>query len=126
MPGVHDGAPVVMLHDPPTVPPVDEQSAPLQHSGGRGDACVVHIRPGWHPPSESHRQPCVPTMHVVGAPEAAPGSASALPLPLPASSPLLWSPPQAARNATSTSVRMGVQSMVHENSLKKLSLFVLN
>src|SRR5215471_12143470 len=72
IPGVHDGAPVTMLHVAPTEPPVDEQSVPLQQSGGRGDICGVHVRPGSQPPVESQRQPWLPTMHVVGAPEPAP------------------------------------------------------
>jgi hypothetical protein len=89
-----------MLHVAPTVPPEDEQSEPLQQSGGRGDACGVHVRPGAQPPVESQRQPWLPTMHVVGAPEAAPPFAST-PSPL-------WWPPQAAMNAMRRSVRIGL------------------
>src|SRR3954463_6244827 len=73
MPGVHDGAPVGALQVAPTVPPVDVQSDPLQQRFGSGDACGVHVRSGAQPPVESQRQPWVPTMHVVGAPEDAPG-----------------------------------------------------
>src|ERR1051326_8805561 len=72
IPGVHDGAPVTMLHVAPTVPPVGVQSDPLQQRLGRGDGCGVHIRPGSQPPVEAQRQPWLPTMHVVGAPEPAP------------------------------------------------------
>src|SRR5438874_1992305 len=57
IPGVHDGAPVTMLHVAPTVPPVFVQSEPLQQRFGRGDGCGVHIRPGSQPPVESQRQP---------------------------------------------------------------------
>src|SRR6476469_5567728 len=77
MPGVHDGAPVGALQVAPTVPPVDEQSEPLQQRGGTGDGCGVHVRSGAQPPVESQRQPWVPTMHVVGAPEPAPGLSGA-------------------------------------------------
>src|SRR5437868_13875290 len=109
IPGVHDGAPVTMLHVAPTVPPEDEQSAPLQQRFGRGDICGVHVRGGAQPPVESQRQPWLPTMHVVGAPEPAPGFASP--------PPVLW-PPQAAMNATRTSVRIGSQSMMPEKRLR--------
>jgi hypothetical protein len=37
MPGVHDGAPVVALQVPPTVPPTLVQSVPLQQRFGRGE-----------------------------------------------------------------------------------------
>src|SRR5262245_62408955 len=82
MPGVHDGAPVGALQVAPTVPPVDVQSDPLQQRSGRGDGCGVHIRPGAHIPTESQRQPWVPTIHVVGAPAPAPPLASPFPPPL--------------------------------------------
>src|SRR5215470_11304199 len=71
MPGVHDGAPETALQLFPTVPPEDEQSDPLQQRSGRGWVWGVHVRLGAQPPVESHRQPWLPTMHVVGAPEAA-------------------------------------------------------
>src|SRR5512140_2080826 len=99
MPGVHDGAPVGAPHVPPTVPPEDEQSGPLQQRFGLGDIWGVHVRPGSQPPVESQRQPWVPTMHVVGAPEEAPGP----PSPFPPSEVPPWCPPQPAatkRNAT--------------------------
>src|SRR5438094_952270 len=100
IPGVHVGAPVTMLHVPPTGPPEGEQSDPLQQRFGRGGVCGVHVWPGAQLPVESQRQPWLPTMHVVGAPEPAPGFASS---PLPS----LWWPPQAAMNATRRSVRIG-------------------
>src|SRR5262245_2849928 len=107
IPGVHDGAPVTMLHVPPTVPPVGEQSDPLQQTSGSGGVCGVQVSPGAQPPVESQRQPWLPTMHVVGAPEPAPGFVS---------SPL-W-PPQPAMNATRRSVRIGSQWMWLEKKLR--------
>src|SRR5678810_315253 len=77
MPGVHDGAPEGALQVSPTEPPADVQSDPSQQRSGRGDVWGVHVRPGSQPPVESQRQPRVPTMHVVGAPEAAPMPPSA-------------------------------------------------
>src|SRR5260221_8433757 len=84
MPGVHDGAPVTMLQVFPTVPPTDVQSDPLQQRFGRGEVWGVHVRPGSQPPSVSQRQPWLPTMHVVGAPEAGPA------FPSPPSTPPSW------------------------------------
>jgi hypothetical protein len=92
MPGVHDGAPEGALQVFPTVPPVGVQSEPLQQRLGRGDVWGVHVRPGAQPPVESQRQPWVPTMHVVGAPEAGPRPASAPFPPASAPFPLLWDP----------------------------------
>src|SRR5579859_207535 len=71
MPGVHDGAPETALQPLPMVPPADAQFDPLQQRLGWGEGCVVHVRPGAQPPVESQRQPWLPTMHVVGAPEPA-------------------------------------------------------
>src|SRR6266853_3122380 len=83
MPGVHDGAPVTALQVAPTVPPTDVQSDPLQQRFGRGEVCGVHVKPGAQPPSVSQRQPWLPTMHVVGAPEATPPSPPPFPSGLP-------------------------------------------
>src|SRR5262245_47820259 len=71
MPGVHDGAPEGAPQLLPTGPPADAQFDPLQQRFGRGGGWGVHVRPGAQPPMESQRQPWVPTMHVVGAPEPA-------------------------------------------------------
>src|ERR1051325_9830596 len=70
MPGVHKGAPEGAPQILPTGPPEDAQFDPLQQRFGRGGGWGVHVRPGAQPPVESQRQPWVPTMHVVGAPEA--------------------------------------------------------
>src|SRR3989442_161759 len=70
MPGGHDGAPEGAPQFLPTVPPEDAQFDPLQQRFGRGWGWGVHVRLGAQPPVESQRQPWVPTMHVVGAPEA--------------------------------------------------------
>src|SRR5690349_13393264 len=73
MPGVHDGAPETALHVFPMLPPeLEEQFDPLQQTFGRGAVWGVHVRPGAQPPLESQRQPWVPTMHVVGVPDAEP------------------------------------------------------
>src|SRR5215470_6910309 len=71
MPGVHDGAPEGAPQLLPTGPPEDAQFDPLQQRFGRGGGWGVHVRPGAQPPVESQRQPWVPTMQVVGAPEPA-------------------------------------------------------
>jgi hypothetical protein len=70
IPGVHDGAPETALQLFPMLPPMDAQFEPLQQRLGRGAVWVVHVRLGAQLPLESQRHPWVPTMHVVGAPEA--------------------------------------------------------
>jgi hypothetical protein len=69
MPGVHDGAPETALQLDPMLPPEGAQFEPLQQRLGRGGVWGVHVRLGAQLPVESQRQPWVPTMHVVGAPE---------------------------------------------------------
>jgi hypothetical protein len=72
MPGVHDGAPETAVHVLPMLPPEDgAQFEPLQQTLGR-EVWGVHVSGGAQPPVESQRQPWVPTMHVVGAPDVAP------------------------------------------------------
>lgn len=71
MPGVHEGAPDTALQLLPMLPPGDAQFAPLQQRLGSGGGCVLHVSPGAQPPVESQRQPWVPMMHVVGAPDPA-------------------------------------------------------
>jgi hypothetical protein len=92
MPGVHDAAPVAALQLAPMLPPEGVQFDPLQQRLGRGEACGVHVRPVAQAPVVSQRQPWVPTMHVVGAPEAElPPVPELLPvpeLPLPELAPL--------------------------------------
>src|SRR5450432_582412 len=92
MPGVHDGAPEGALQLFPMVPLVEAQSDPLQQRLGLGAVCGAHVRPGAQPPLESQRQPCMPTMHVVGAPEPAFGPPSLFPMTKPESLPF---PPSA-------------------------------
>ena len=71
MPGVHDGAPETALQLFPMLPPEDVQFDPLQQRLNRGGVCGVHVRPGAQLPLESQRQPWLPMMQVVGAPEPA-------------------------------------------------------
>src|ERR1700688_654028 len=71
MPGVHDGAPETALQLFPMLPPEDAQFDPLQQTLGSGGGWGVQVRPGAQLPLESQRQPWVPMMHVVGAPEPA-------------------------------------------------------
>jgi hypothetical protein len=40
------------------------QFEPMQQMLGCEEDCGVQVRPGAHPPAESQRQPCVPTMQV--------------------------------------------------------------
>src|SRR5690349_8994686 len=81
MAGVHDGAPGTGPQLFPIGPPEDAQFDPLQQRFGRGGVWGVHVRLGAQPPVESQRQPWLPAMHVVGAPEAAPGPPSLPPEP---------------------------------------------
>src|SRR5215472_3347289 len=69
MPGVHEGAPETALQLFPMLPPLVAQFEPLQQRLGSGGLWGVHVRPGAQLPLESQRQPWVPMMHVVGAPE---------------------------------------------------------
>ena len=71
MPGVHEGAPETALQLLPMLPPGEVQFDPLQQRLGSGGVWGVHVRPGAQLPLESQRQPWLPMMHVVGAPEPA-------------------------------------------------------
>ena len=71
MPAVHDGAPEAALQLLPMLPPEDAQFDPLQQRLGSGGVWDAHVRPGPQLPVESQRQPWLPTMQVVGAPEPA-------------------------------------------------------
>ena len=73
----------------------------------------MHVRLGAQPPVESQRQPWLPTMHVVGAPEPAPGLSGvsnmtgASPLPVP----FLWPPQLASRIASAATAPRKVLGM---------------
>src|SRR5579883_2633682 len=96
IPGVHDAAPELALQlDPMLPPPVDVQFEPLQQRFGRGAGCGVHVRLAAQPPVESQRHPCVPTMHVVGAPEPELVPPPSAPKPPPSSPSRPPSPPAA-------------------------------
>jgi hypothetical protein len=71
MPAVHDGAPETALQLFPMLPPVDAQFDPLQQRLGCGGVWGAHVRPGAQLALESQRQPWLPMMQVVGAPEPA-------------------------------------------------------
>jgi hypothetical protein len=72
MPEVQEAEPATAPHVDPMLPVVDAQLVPEQHRLGRGGVCGEQVKPGAHDPVVSHRQPWVPTMHVVGAPVAPP------------------------------------------------------
>jgi hypothetical protein len=63
-PGAQAAPPSIVVQLDPMLAAGAVQLDPAQQRFGFGAVWGVHVRPGAHAPVESHRQPCVPTMHV--------------------------------------------------------------